>query len=100
MFLLYADLATRLADLSEESGSMFLLYADLATRFGDLSVESGCLQGHCAPLQSALQLSGGGEQMDPAWWPHPCALNPVQCAKPVLCVEPNHLAVILTSRIT
>lgn len=72
---------------------LFSLYADLATGLGDLSVEPGCLQGHSASLQSALQLSCGREQVDPAWRPHPCALNPVQCAEPVLCTEPHHMAV-------
>ena len=79
---------------------IFCLYADLATGLGDLSVEPGCLQGHGASLQSALQLSSGGEQVDPAWWPHPRALNPVQRAEPVLCVEPHHMAVSLTNTVT
>ena len=72
---------------------MYFLYADLATGFGDLSVESGSLQGHSASLQSALQLSCGREQVDPAWRPHPRALIPIQRAEPVLCIEPHHLAV-------
>lgn len=70
-----------------------LLVADLATRLGDLSVEPGGLQGHSAALQSPLQLSSGGEQVDPAWWPHPRALNPVQRAEPDLRPEPHYMAV-------
>ena len=57
--------------------SIVLLTADLAAGLGDLSVEPGGLQGHTASLQSPLQLSSGGEQVDSAWRPHPCALNPV-----------------------
>ena len=73
--------------------SFALLNADMAARSGDLPMESGGLQGHSAALQGALQLGCGGEQVDPAWRPHPCPLKPIQCTKSVLRLELEHLEV-------
>ena len=51
------------------------------------------MQGLPAALQSALQLSSGGEQMDPAWWPHTSTPQRLQCAESVLCAQSQHLEV-------
>lgn len=85
--------STQVACTLEGHGVRCLLDADLATRLGDLSVEPGGLQGHSASLQGPLQLSSGGEPVDPARRPHPRALDPVQRAEPDLCPEPHHMAV-------
>ncbi len=67
--------------------------ADMATRPGDFPVESSSMQRHLASLQSTLQLSSGGEPVDPSWRPHSCAFKPIQCAEPVLHLEPEHMEV-------